>query len=1037
MVSKKPEFKAFRPNLIEFFNNIIHKAAEKGILYDNLSFMEDLHIWVASMSSSNLRSFRHIATLVWLTIQTKLCHLHVAASESANQNQKILDSESEKSRPNQARVKQAQSSVELASSNKKYLEIAMDDIFKTIFVHRYRDVDPKIRIDCMHELGIWMEVLPIIFFDSKYIRYFGWLLSDINSHTRTQVIKSLTALYKIRDNISEFRHFTDRFRLRIIEMAVLDADVNVRVATIELLCVLREVGFLATQDVEVCCRLVYDLDPRVRKAASKFLLAHCVEEAEGRAQSEFSSRELKTLMEVFSGVNNAWLIFKELCFIIKAEQDENTIKPPDSDRVLEDLEDLYPNYSSRISLAGEALWEAGIGNNVQWTALVSLLLFDFSSLDTKATTNTSKNFVAMFALDSVDELILLELLFGLVSGSIKELGHHHLVSASTLGNMRKKNMSSDEIEARQTEIQAELIHSIPKLLDNYAHSPDATVQILRLHSLLNLDSYRQLHMENKYNELVAVITSQFKTNTNKLVLEECVNAFSKTIQDQASLAFCEEVQSKIKDLLDDVGYDLKATLIEARDSPEEPSVEQLSELILHPVLKIDALSRSIDIQRVLELPLVSDDADAHDATILVENLRDFLKRYSVGLHKDLNLSLILSLFNLLRSYCMWKFSVVVTDAIAAATSTGTTLESVDLDSKTLKQIASIIDTFETVVECSDSIHVRSIGAKALLDLLVTVNVTVAQVSALAACSALDTSLPEIQKLSLFELPNRMSKPIEKITIGIFLKKERAYGEAVQLDLKSQDADAESLALLQPRDHLDKNNEHEAEKESGGDKDNSDSDLSDLSDAEDDHGLDDALPTASQTLMSHVLNYDNIIKITDDESRKQQKKLLLDVDLCQFTAKIRMAALANVMDINLARRVALNSKVLSSLYQRLISVDIASAGVAEPDDSRRKRGGRRKKVPGPLSDEIVDSNIRPEDEDLAGSNAITNRRKSTEPEDEDRDIDMEERDDEDKNQPENEDLESDKEEEDGSSKKGDTTDLERELDEQLDVSGDDL
>lgn len=103
-------------------------------------------------------------------------------------------------------------------------------------------------------------------------------------------------------------------------------------------------------------------------------------------------------------------------------------------------------------------------------------------------------------------------------------------------------------------------------------------------------------------------------------MRECI---FKTIQDQASLAFCEEVQSKIKDLLDDVGYDLKATLIEARDSPEEPSVEQLSELILHPVLKIDALSRSIDIQRVLELPLVSDDADAHDATILVENLRDF------------------------------------------------------------------------------------------------------------------------------------------------------------------------------------------------------------------------------------------------------------------------------------------------------------------------------------------------------------------------------------------------------------------------------
>lgn len=49
----------------------------------------------------------------------------------------------------------------------------------SVFVHRYRDVDPRIRSDCIHALGLWMVKLPSIFFDGTYLRYMGWVLSDI------------------------------------------------------------------------------------------------------------------------------------------------------------------------------------------------------------------------------------------------------------------------------------------------------------------------------------------------------------------------------------------------------------------------------------------------------------------------------------------------------------------------------------------------------------------------------------------------------------------------------------------------------------------------------------------------------------------------------------------------------------------------------------------------------------------------------------------------------------------------------------------
>lgn len=941
-------------------------------MYDNLSFMEDLHIWIASLSSSNLRSFRHIATLVWLTIMTKLCDLYVDASKSANQHQNIIDTNSQRARSNKAILKKAQSAVELANTKKQFLEMAMDDIFKTIFAHRYRDVDPRIRIECMRELGVWMESLPIVFFDSKYIRYFGWLLSDINAHTRIQVIKSLTALYKIRDNISEFRHFTDRFKLRMIEIAVLDSDTNVRVATIDLLCVLREVGFLASQDIEVCSRLVFDSEPRVRKAASRFLLGHAVEEATGRSENEFSKRELNTFSKNFPELDNSWLIFKEISYMLRAEGNENENDDDDEETAalkkakrfetfFQDLKDLYPTYSSRISLAGEALWEVGIASNVKWTDLVSLLLFDFSSLTSKATNSSSKNYINMFALDPEDVRVLLELLYGLVNGNIKELSRNQLVSASTMSNMRKKKMTSEEIEANQTAVHAELISALPQLLDTYLHSPESIALIVRLYPLINLDVYRQLHLESKHTDLINNVANQFKSNSNKQLLEECANAFSKTIKNDTLIVFKEEVESKIKELVEDVGFELKQILQEiSESSTEKMTIDETADRILDPVLHLDALSRVIDIQVCLEqdVSLKDSDSDSTSGTTkstLVEQLTKFLSRYSRHEPSMVDLSLLLALVNLLRSYSMWKLSNVVTAATHAATTPNSFLSPIDLSSKSVGYLLTILETLQSTVEYSDNYtsredqeqqyHMRSVAAKALLDLFVTINVTLAQVSALAtSASVLETSLEDIEKMNIFKLPHSMSKELEDVVMGIFLEKEKAYAKSAKVKLEKGNKDKEWEKSLEQvsGSRSKKNSDDENDKED--DENDDDDEKKDESDDNEDE--DDELstqPTASQKLMSTVLGHDNILKITDAESRKQQALLLLDCDLCQYTAKLRMAALAKVVMMENVRRIKLNASVLSPLYMKIVSVSIVAGSGGVVNNTAEKTRGKKKNV----------------------------------------------------------------------------------------------
>lgn len=45
-------------------------------------------------------------------------------------------------------------------------------------MHRYRDVDPEIRMSCIRSLGIWILSYPSLFLQDLYLKYLGWTLND-------------------------------------------------------------------------------------------------------------------------------------------------------------------------------------------------------------------------------------------------------------------------------------------------------------------------------------------------------------------------------------------------------------------------------------------------------------------------------------------------------------------------------------------------------------------------------------------------------------------------------------------------------------------------------------------------------------------------------------------------------------------------------------------------------------------------------------------------------------------------------------------
>jgi len=79
---KLPVFKKFRKSLSEFIERLITSAADLGSLYTS-DLMGTPQTWVIALSSSQIRRFRHTATVVALEVETALCDVAAAVEREA------------------------------------------------------------------------------------------------------------------------------------------------------------------------------------------------------------------------------------------------------------------------------------------------------------------------------------------------------------------------------------------------------------------------------------------------------------------------------------------------------------------------------------------------------------------------------------------------------------------------------------------------------------------------------------------------------------------------------------------------------------------------------------------------------------------------------------------------------------------------------------------------------------------------------------------------------------------------------------------
>ena len=676
----------------------MHKS---GVLYEEIALIENIHLWVATMSSSTTRPFRHTATVIALAITSAMCAVAHKEITVAAQTLRQLEAEKKKKSANRARLADFQKKVKTGEQKKEFLESQIKDFFDTVYVHRYRDIDPKIRTECVEALGNWIVTLESVFFDGTYLRYMGWMLSDTHSTMRHEVIKQLTKIMKTPDSAGGMRYFIERFRPRLVEMATRDSDPAVRADAVDLMDLIRQAGMLEPDDIDVIGKLIFDTEPKVRRAVVGFFAASINDLHEVKVEELGGEEALEDTLTVedeedFDTPRIGWLRLKTLAEILTGYDSEDQQEDPSQIDATEFLN--VSGKVSRFTLAAEALYDK-VPELKEWEMLAGYLLFDHSAKSKGS--GIEKALKAAFKPTEKEELIMLEILNAVVKLSLTQGGDTE--------KSKKQSAKMEILEAKQTAARR-LAALIPRLLKKYGADPNTAKIVLRLEQILNLRVFKDLRQDaTVYAKLLDEISAQFNGHADKGVLTEA----SAALLHARSYEELEEVtESKIQSMWEIITNTLwklnKAGEMSVRGSLRNKPLHDLS----HTMARLEELSSISNSVEPLEAESGKNDPQPIDILldVVARGVFEMANDEAIDALED---QVALSAIRSSMFYFMWK-----TRALIESVSSGDEITDLEID-----QLKERQDTFTRNVVAAFSSRstldpIRLTGAGTLLDLYV-------------------------------------------------------------------------------------------------------------------------------------------------------------------------------------------------------------------------------------------------------------------------------------------------------------------------------
>ncbi|KAK9281795.1 hypothetical protein L1049_004701 [Liquidambar formosana] len=279
--SKKKEFQNFKDNLVSFWDNLIVEC-QNGPLFDQVLFDKCMD-YVIALSCTPPRVYRQVASLMGLQLVTSFITVAKMLGAQRETTQRQLNAEKKK-RTEGPRVESLNKRLSMTHEKITVIEEMMRKIFTGLFVHRYRDIDPNIRMSCIQSLGVWIMSYPSLFLQDLYLKYLGWTLNDKSAGVRKASVLALQNLYEVDDNVPSLGLFTERFSNRMIELAD-DIDVSVAVCAIGLVKQLLRHQLLSDDDLGPLYDLLIDDPPEIRRAIGALVYDHLIAQKFNSSQS--------------------------------------------------------------------------------------------------------------------------------------------------------------------------------------------------------------------------------------------------------------------------------------------------------------------------------------------------------------------------------------------------------------------------------------------------------------------------------------------------------------------------------------------------------------------------------------------------------------------------------------------------------------------------------------------------------------------------------------------------------------------------------
>ncbi|XP_023305203.2 cohesin subunit SA-1 isoform X2 [Lucilia cuprina] len=493
------QWKKFKMNFCDFVQTLV-KQCQYSIIYDQF-LMDNVISLLTGLSDSQVRAFRHTATLAAMKLMTALVDVALLVSNNFENAAKQYEAERLKSRD-----RRASDRLESLMAKRAELEENMDEIknmltymFKSVFVHRYRDTLPDIRAICMSEIGVWMENYPQNFLDDSYLKYIGWTLHDKVGEVRLRCLQALLPLYDKEELKGKLELFTSKFKDRIVAMT-LDKEFEVAVHAVKLVISILKIhpDILADKDCEIVYELVYSSHRGVAQAAADFLNVRLFHLTADMEETKTKRGKLR--------LPNTPLIRDLVQFMIESELHEH----------------------------GAYLVDSFMDNNTMvkdWECMTDLLLEEPGPNEE--------------VLDNKQESTLIEIMVSSVKQAAT--GEAPVGRASN----RKISLSAKELKAIQDEkvrLTEHFIVTLPSLLEKYQADSEKLTNLLSIPQYFELDIYTTNRQEANLQSLLEKMSYIMSVHTDRDVLETCAKTLEYLCREgSATYTRCDVARSNIID----------------------------------------------------------------------------------------------------------------------------------------------------------------------------------------------------------------------------------------------------------------------------------------------------------------------------------------------------------------------------------------------------------------------------------------------------------------------------------------------------------